>query len=178
MGSNERGLMPGRRFNMPEITLDSPAIPVLPTLPTPKIDATSCGMISYASHNEAMRIAEHRFQDERDRRYAEVNVEKEKALKIKETADLAALSLARESQVYKDQQADVMREKNLAASGVYATNSDLALVVEKFEKIVKPIAEFVNSQKGMASGIELTTGKLFGAIGAAGVIIGVIIKFM
>ena len=161
-----------------ELSLDSPAIPVLPTLPTPKIDASSCGMISYASHNEAMRIAEHRFQDERDRRYTEVNVEKEKALKIKETADLAALSLARESQVYKDQQADVMREKNLAASGVYATNSDLAMVVEKFEKIVRPITEFVNSQQGRQTGIELTTGKLFASIAALGVIMGLIFKLM
>lgn len=55
---------------------------------------------SYAAHNESMlaldrmyqaelRQADLRCQDERDRRYAEVNVEKEKALKIKETADLA-----------------------------------------------------------------------------------------
>ena len=50
---------------------------------------------TYAAHNEAMRKESQRFEDERDRRYTEVNIEKEKALKIKETADLAALSLAR-----------------------------------------------------------------------------------
>jgi hypothetical protein len=111
---------------------------------------------AYIIHNEAMRAASQRFNDERDRRYAEVNVEKEKALKIKETADLAALSLARESQVYKDQQADVMREKNLAASGIYATNADLAGVVEKMEKTLKPIIEFVNTQQGASKGNELT----------------------
>jgi hypothetical protein len=135
------------------------------------------GVISYAAHNEAMRQSEYRFQDERDRRYAEVNVEKEKALKIKETADLAALSLARESQVYKDQQADVMREKNLAASGVYATNSDLAMVVEKIEKAIKPLADFVSAQQGMSKGVEMTTGKLFAIIAAAAAIIGLIMKF-
>jgi len=133
---------------------------------------------AYIIHNEAMRAASQRFNDERDRRYAEVNVEKEKALKIKETADLAALSLARESQVYKDQQADVMREKNLAASGIYATNADLANVVEKMEKTLKPIIEFVNTQQGATKGSEITWGKIFGSIGALGVIIGIIVKFM
>lgn len=120
-------------------------------------------------------MAEAKFQDERDRRYTEVNVEKEKALKIKETADLAALSLARESQVYKDQQADVMREKNLAASGVYATNADLALVVEKMEKALKPLTDFVNSQKGISQGSQLTLGKMFAAIAATGTIIGIVV---
>lgn len=144
---------------------------------------------TYAIHNEAMRDAERRFnaamreadrefRSEQDRRYAEVNVEKEKALKIKETADLAALSLARESQVYKDQQADVMREKNLAASGVYATNADLASVVDKFEKTVKPIIEYVNSQQGKSQGVELTIGKIFASIAAVGVVIGIIVKFL
>lgn len=133
---------------------------------------------AYIIHNEAMRAASQRFNDERDRRYAEVNVEKEKALKIKETADLAALSLARESQVYKDQQADVMREKNLAASGIYATNADLANVVEKMEKTLKPIIEFVNMQTGASKGSEFTWGKIFASIGAFGVIIGIIVKFI
>jgi hypothetical protein len=110
-------------------------------------------MQAYILHNKAMRAANKAFHDERDRRYAEVNVEREKALKIKETADLAALSLARESQVYKDQQADVMREKNLAASGIYATNTDLQTIVqqlsqqqiahaEKIENTLKPLIEF------------------------------------
>lgn len=152
-------------------------------------DSVCWTIASYAAHNEAMMNAERRFnialreadrefRIEQDRRYAEVNVEKEKALKIKETADLAALSLARESQVYKDQQADVVREKNLAASGVYATNADLASVVDKFERTVKPIIEYVNSQQGRSQGVELTIGKLFGSIAAVGVIIGIIVKFI
>lgn len=130
---------------------------------------------TYSIHNEAIRKADERFQDERDRRYTEVNVEKEKALKIKETADLAALSLARESQVYKDQQADVMREKNLAASGVYATNADLALVVEKFEKAITPLTNFINSQKGFTQGNQFTMGKIFAMIAAVGTIIGILV---
>jgi hypothetical protein len=44
------------------------------------------------------RRGEEKFQAERDRRLTEVALEREKALKIKETADLAALELAREIQ--------------------------------------------------------------------------------
>lgn len=130
---------------------------------------------TYLIMNEALRLSEEKFHTERDRRYAEVNVEKEKALKIKETADLAALSLARESQVYKDQQADVMREKNLAASGIYATNADLALVVEKMEKALKPLVDYVSSQRGVVSGNQITTGKIFAVIAALGTIIGILV---
>jgi hypothetical protein len=133
---------------------------------------------AYILHNEAMRDMENRFQTERDRRYAEVNVEKEKALKIKETADLAALSLARESQQYKDQQSDAMRDKSLAASGIYATNADLAVVVEKMEKTLKPIIEFVNAQQGATSGNQITWGKIYSSIGIAGVIVGLLLHFV
>ena len=130
---------------------------------------------TYVMHNEAMRAVQEKLNTEQDRRYAEVNIEKEKALKIKETADLAALSLARESQVYKDQQADVMREKNLAASGVYATNSDLTTAVDKIEKALKPVFEFISSQQGMSKGGQITMGKIFASIAATGTIIGTII---
>lgn len=129
----------------------------------------------YILHNEAMRAVNERLEVERDKRYSEGNELRAMALKIKETADLAALSLARESQVYKDQQADVMREKNLAASGVYATNADLALVVEKMEKALKPLADFINSQKGLAQGSQLTMGKIFAGIAAMGTIIGILV---
>ena len=136
---------------------------------------------AYIAHNEAMREEAKRFDSERDKRYSEVNVEKEKALKIKETADLAALSLARESQVYKDQQADIMREKNIAASGVYATNADLQMMVEKIEKSLKPVFEFVSAQQGASKGNEITFGKtmaLIAAVGTIVTIIAVIIKFV
>lgn len=142
-----------------------------------EVDATivKWAIGTYAIHNEEMRKAEYRFQDERDRRYTEVNVEKEKALKIKETADLAALSLARESQVYKDQQADVMREKNLAASGVYATNADLAVVVEKMEKALKPLTDFVSSQRGVVQNNQINMAKIFGIIAATGTVVGILV---
>ena len=122
---------------------------------------------SNADHNEAMRAAD-------DRRYAEVNVEKEKALLIKTTADDEAMRLARESQVYKDQQTDVMREKNLAASGVYATNTDLTTAVNKIEKALKPVFEFISSQQGINKGSTTTKGELYALIAAGTAIVGVI----
>ena len=133
---------------------------------------------AFIIHTEKMEALKEKFLEERDRRYTEVGIEREKALRIKETADLAALSLARESQLYKDQQADVMRDKNIAASGIYATNADLQNMVEKIEKSLKPVFEFVSSQQGVSKNNDITWGRMIGAIGAMGVIVGLIFKFV
>ncbi len=121
---------------------------------------------TYAAHNEAMRLADKELIEERDRRYAEVNVEKEKALKIKETADLAALELARESQTYKEQQNDVLRDKNLSESGIYATNSSVAAAINTLRDDLKPLFDFVSGQKGASSSSDRISGRVyaFGAI--------------
>lgn len=110
---------------------------------------------TYAAYNEAMRRmdallreSEEKFHVERDRRYTEVNIEKEKALKIKETADLAALSLARDIQIYKDEKANELREQISSERGLYATKGDLAAAVDKIEATVKPIAEYMASDRG------------------------------
>lgn len=115
---------------------------------------------TYAAHNEAMRLADKELIDERDRRYAEVNVEKEKALKIKETADLAALELARESQTYKEQQNDVLRDKSLADSGVYATNSSVAAAINSLRADLKPIFDFVSGQQGATVNAARISGRV------------------
>ena len=146
-------------------------------------------MQAYILHNEAMRESKSRFDEERDRRYAEVNIEKEKALRIKETADLAALNLAREGQQYKDIQADKMRDKNLEASGIYVTNADLQTVMsqlstnqsnfaDKMENALKPLVEYVNGQQGATSGNQITWGKIFSSIGVAGIIVGLLLHFV
>lgn len=137
---------------------------------------------TYASHNEAMRLADKELQIERDRRYAEVNVEREKALKIKETADLAALELARESQVYKDERNDAMREQTLASTGIYATHADVAMVAEKMsssinevaerlESALKPLVSYVSTQQGSTSGLDKAKGNIYAAIGAVTAVI-------
>ncbi len=81
--------------------------------------------VPLAEHLAALRAADDRFAAERDRRYSEVNIEREKALKIKETADLAALSLAREIQTYKDEKANQLREQINSERNLYPTKSQL-----------------------------------------------------
>jgi len=123
-----------------------------------------------------MRRETERFDDERDRRYTEVNIEKEKALKIKETADLAALSLARESQTYKEQQNDQLRDKNLSESGIYATNSSLNKAIDALKNSqehaiaelvgkLQPFIDLVTQQQGASKGADLTWGKIGAVIG-------------
>ena len=130
---------------------------------------------TYAAYSEALRAADRRFNDERDRRYTEVNIEKEKALKIKETADLAALSLARESQTYKEQQNDALRDKNLSESGVYATNASLSKVADDIRASTdmaiqslanatsKTIADFMAEIKPFMSGSLRQEGQQTGS---------------
>ena len=71
-------------------------------------------------HFKALDLANEKFFAERDRRYSEVNIEREKALKIKEEADKAALGLAREIQSYKDEKANQLREQIASERGTYA----------------------------------------------------------
>jgi hypothetical protein len=114
---------------------------------------------TYAAHNEALRLSEEKFQLERDRRYTEVNIEKEKALKIKETADLAALSLARDIQIYKDEKANELREQINRERGFYASKQDVVATAEKLEATILPLINYVNQQQGRGSGIS-TVGAL------------------
>jgi preprotein translocase subunit SecF len=107
-------------------------------------------------HLEALRAADMRFNEERDRRYAEVNIEREKALKIKETADLAALQLAREIQTYKDEKANELREQINSERGLYATNKD-----------IDPIKSYVSSQTGRGLGMYALFGVVMTLVMAA-----------
>jgi len=140
---------------------------------------------TYAYHNEKMRKETEKLYEERDRRYTEVNVEKEKALKIKETADLTALELARESQVYKDERNDSMREQNLKETGIYATRDDLAAVFAKSEKALasvveemktafKPIIDHIAADKGAT----MSTARFYTGIGILCVVISVVVSIV
>ena len=129
---------------------------------------------TYASHNEALRAAEEKFQIERDRRYAEVATEREKALKIKETADLAALGLAREIQTYKDEKANELREQIASERGLYVSKSEMIAAVEKLEETIKPIAAFVQSQQGRSQGGLDTRTFLFSLVAAVAASVGIL----
>jgi hypothetical protein len=132
-------------------------------------------LATYAIYNEALRAGDAKFQDERDKRYADVATEREKALKIKETADLAALELARESQKYKEERNDAMREQTITDKGRYATHADVAMVVERMEKALRPLVEFVNGQQGATASGQITTSKMFSMIAATGTIVGILV---
>ena len=129
---------------------------------------------TYAAYNEARRDNDILFQAERDRRYTEINIEKEKALKIKETADLAALELARESQKYKEERNDAMREQSIGDRGAYATHADVSLVVERMERSLQPLVNFVNTQQGQTKGSKDTSSKMYGTIAAICTVIGTV----
>jgi hypothetical protein len=81
--------------------------------------------VSLVDYLLAIREGDVALQEERDRRYTELAIEKEKALKIKETADLAALALARDIQTYKDEKANELREQIANERGIYVTRSDI-----------------------------------------------------
>lgn len=115
----------------------------------PVVDTLTLGaVVSLKEHFEALREADFRFYEERDRRYSEGNVEREKALKIKETADLAALSLAREIQDYKDEKANNLRSQIEGERGHYSTKEDTQAMEEKFRALLKPVADWVQLQQG------------------------------
>lgn len=128
--------------------------------------------IPLREHLEAMRAADALFHQERDRRYSEVAIEREKALEIKNEADKAALALARESQTLKDENAEKMRsqiesdraasperfkndfEKLSTAIEQVAKNSAESLnqVADRFEAQLKPVYAFINKFEGMENG--------------------------
>jgi vacuolar-type H+-ATPase subunit H len=100
----------------------------------------------------ALREADSELQRERDRRYTEIAQEREKALKIKETADRDALGLAREIQTYKDEKANELREQISSERGLYATKDDVAAAVGKLEAVIKPLIESNATHQGDRSG--------------------------
>jgi hypothetical protein len=120
--------------------------------------------VSLREHLEALRQADLDFAEERDRRYAEVNIEREKALKIKETADLAALQLAREIQTYKDEKANELREQINSERGLYATNKD-----------IEPLKAYISGQMGRGLGINAAAGYVLSIV-MAGIALAMYLK--
>lgn len=132
---------------------------------------------TYSVHNEALRNAQDKFDAERDRRYSELAIEKEKALKIKQTADLAALGLAREIQTYKDEKANQLREQIGQERGTYATKSDLHAAVGKIEESLKPLQEFISSQRGRVGGTDNVWKYIFATVATISAVIAIIAFF-
>jgi hypothetical protein len=128
---------------------------------------------TYVAHNEALRDAQTKFEAERDRRLAEVNIEKEKALRIKEEADKAALGLAREIQTYKDEKANELRSQINNERGLYATRADVQAVQDKLEVMIKPLAAYIALDQGRGAGLASGWAYLLGAVAAIASLIAI-----
>ena len=135
-------------------------------------------------HITALETEREKFYAERDRRYAEVAAEREKAIKIKEKADDAALGLAREIQSYKDEKANQLREQINSERGSLASKDELAAAVRELNVAMAPLTAFVSRQGGEHEGSRASFGRMLSIIVAlsgistiVGAITSVIILF-
>jgi len=108
--------------------------------------------IPLREHLAELRAADLRYADERDRRYSEVKSAEEKALKVKEEADKTALGLQRETQQYKDEKANELREQIASERGLYVTRDQLEGVVREIKALIAPLAEWTQNTAGRAEG--------------------------
>lgn len=111
-------------------------------------------------HHQALDAANEKFMVERDRRYSEVNIEREKALKIKEEADKAALGLAREIQSYKDEKANQLREQIGSERGTYATKEDLAASMREIAVKLEAVTSYMAGKGGEDRKSTATTANI------------------
>lgn len=102
----------------------------------------------------ALRAADALFHAERDRRYSEVAVEREKALRIKERADETALELARQIQTYKDAAHNGLVEQMRNLSSVQASKVELHGSIAKLEEMIRPLTRYVDTQQGRGQGLS------------------------
>lgn len=118
----------------------------------PAAGSSAATDVSLREYQALDRLWVWRFMEERDRRYAEVQREREKALQIKERADRDALELARAIQTYKDEKANELREQISRERGEYVTQSELKGVVGEIRAILKPVEEYIAGQQGGRQG--------------------------
>lgn len=125
--------------------------------------------------DERLRQADQRFQEERDRRYAEVDIEREKALAIKEKADEAARVLVAANQAYRDEKGNELREQISQERGNYLTRTEYIVQHKALEDAVKtlgdsiqaqlrPIMEYIAGQQGSQQGTRSAWSSLNGTV--------------
>ena len=119
---------------------------------------------TYQIYQEAMQRAGEKFDTERDRRYSEVKSAEEKALKVKEEADKAALGLAREIQQYKDEKANQLREQINSERGTYPTKEELASAVRELTAMIAPLTGYMKSQQGEHAGSAQSFGRMLSIV--------------
>jgi hypothetical protein len=89
-----------------------------------------------------------RLADERDRRISDLRQADQRALQIKETADLRADDLERENRAYKDEKANNLRSQIEGERGEYARQTDLKALEEKFSLALKPVTDYMAASRG------------------------------
>jgi len=105
--------------------IPAPGEPQELTATPPNTSHAVNGWIPLPDHLVALRLADQRFYDERDRRYAEVKMAEEKALEVKKEGDEKALNLSRENQLYRDERANNLRDQLSEERGTYVTQRQL-----------------------------------------------------
>lgn len=115
-------------------------------------------------HLAALAEKDKEFDAERDRRYAEVKAEQEKALKIKEEADAKALDLASQISTYKEEKANELRSQIERERGEMATKEYVGEKVDKIGAEIKPLADYANLQRGRGAGLSAGWGYLVAVV--------------
>lgn len=141
----------------------------------PAAGSSAATDVSLREHLAAIRRGDWLLAEERDRRYAEVSIEREKALKIKEEADRAALALDREIRAYKDEKANEFRGSLDDLGRNMATRRELISEVEKLQATIKPISDYVTSQQGGPRAV--TTGSIVSMFGIVAILAGLYFGF-
>jgi hypothetical protein len=119
-----------------------------------------------------------RFEEERDRRYNELRTADQRAIEIKQHADETALGLAREAQLYRDIQANNLREQIAQERGQYVLREEWQrehqTLIDRMETALKPLAEYVAAQQGSDNAkldVRSIILSIAGLILAAGVLV-------
>jgi len=105
-----------------------------------------------------------RFWKERDRRYTEVQRERDKAEVLRAA-----------NQAYRDEKANELREQISSERGDYASKTDLANAIETITATLKPLVEFVAGEQGARQG-GLDTRSLITFLGGL-VLVGLTVYF-
>ena len=97
--------------------------------------------VSLREYIEALRSADLRLAAERDRRYTELQAERDKAEVIRAA-----------NQAYRDEKANELREQINAERGLYVSQADLKGAIDTITATLQPIVEYVAGQQGHRSG--------------------------
>lgn len=127
-------------------------------------------------YHRDLRKADQALAKERDRRYAEVEAEREKAVRIKDHADEQALNLARQAQTAKDDMHNGLLKQIGEERGTYATKDDVAAAVKEINATYGPLVTWATSQQGQQSSVtdSRTSRRLDASLRV--IIIGVVVS--